>query len=268
MTGNPLRRFLLGLTYPFRGIRLVLTHPSTWPYLAVPTLITTGALLTALYVAWQGVPWLLAKVWVPEGDVWVVEVLWLSLVLVLRALAFLVVGIALYFSAGLVAVPFNDRLSERIETLVAAPGPPPSGRISSFAALATSVSHSALSLMLYLLAMAGLLLLELVPGPGSALHIGLGLLATSLFLGREMMDGCMSRRRMSYGAKLRLVRDNLGAVVGFGLVAAALLWLPLLNFVLLPMMVAGGTLLFCDLERAAATRRDPPLLAQSQREPA
>lgn len=228
----------------------MLRHPTTWPFLVFPVLITGLVFAAALYIAWHGVPWALSQAWVPgQEEPLIVTHTWGMLVYLLRAATFLVVGLVLYFSAGLVAVPFNDRLSQKVEHLVL--GEPATDAGGWWVGdISLSVMHSGFSAFLYLSGMALLFLLELFPGPGSLVHIAAGLLLTSVFLVREMMDGAMSRRRMSYGRKLRVVGRNLPMALGFGLVASVLTWIPLMNFVFLPMMVAGGTVMFCHLERS------------------
>jgi uncharacterized protein involved in cysteine biosynthesis len=115
--------------------------------------------------------------------------------------------------------------------------------------LKNSVIHSALSLGLWLSVMIASLVLNLLPVAGSVLSFAIGVAATTMFVARESMDGAMSRRRMRYRHKLRVIVAHPWLMLGFGLVVATLLWIPLLNFVILPMAVAGGTVMFCQLEK-------------------
>ncbi len=249
---GPTRRLLVGASYPFKGIRLVLSRPATWPYLIAPTLITTAVFLTSMFLAWHAVAFLLGLLWVPTGQHhWLIQLGWHTTTLLLRAMAFLVIGVGLYFTAGIVAIPFNDRLSEHIETLCLGPHEERSSWRVLLGDLTVSVAHTLLSATMWLTVMGLLLSLELIPILGSVLHVILGTLATSLFLSREVMDGCLSRRRMSYRHKLKVVGHNLWVATGFGVVASAMLWIPGLNFVLFPMIVAGGTMMYCHLESLA-----------------
>lgn len=246
------RRFLTGASYPFKGIRLVLTQPATWPYLIAPTLITAAVFLTSLFVTWHAVAFLLELLWEPTVQHhWLIHLAWRTTTLLIRALAFLVIGVGLYFTAGIVAIPFNDRLSEHIETLCLGPYEEAFSWRVLLGDVAVSVLHTLLSATLWLSVMGALLFLELVPILGSALHLALGTLATSLFLAREVMDGCLSRRRMAYRHKLKVVNHNFWMAVGFGTVASLMLWIPGLNFVLFPMIVAGGSMMYCHLESQA-----------------
>lgn len=238
-----------GLAYPFAGIRWVLGHPSTWPLVGVPVALNVGLLLAGAWLAWSLAPALLAVVWAPGPHTpWLLQGVWLATAYLLRALAFLVLGVAMYFAAGFVAIPFNDRLSERVEADVVG-ADALVGSTSWWGDLAVSVAHSLLALVLWAVAMVALFALNLVPGIGSLLAFPLSVLATAVFLAREMIDGPLSRRRLSFLAKLRVLAAHAPRTVPFGLAVALLLWVPGLNFLMMPMAVAGGTLLVLDLER-------------------
>jgi len=239
-----------GLRVPLVGVRHVLAHPSTWPLLVLPTCITVVMFVVALVVAWTAVPWLMGLVWVPgPTNGAVVHLLYAFVANLLRALFLLVVGVTLYFTAGLVAVPFNDRLSAHVEQAVL--GRDPSAPFD-WRDVPISVAHSALALALWLPVMLGLWSLELVPVLGSLLHLLLSTLATSFFLGRELMDGAMSRRRWAFRDKLAFVWRHRGPALAMGAVASLLLAVPLLNGLFLPVLIAGGTELFLRLEASEA----------------
>jgi len=237
------------MAYPLRGLRHLVAHPATWPLVVLPTLLTWAAFAVAVVVAWWLVPVWMAWVWSPSPQAApVVLLLYAFVVNLLRALAILTVGGAAYLLAGLVAVPFNDRLSAQVEEVVGGAEALP----FRWADVPMSVAHSLLSLGLWVGVVLAAWALEVVPVVGSVAHVVLSVSATGLLLGRELMDGAMSRRRWSFGAKLGFVGRYRGPVLGFGLVAAALLAVPLFNALALPCLVAGGTLLFVDLEGVGA----------------
>ena len=111
-----------------------------------------------------------------------------------------------------------------------------------------SIAHSLLSAVMWIFAMVALLLLELIPLIGTLLELGASVFFTSLFLAREMLDGPTARRGWSYREKIDFVREHQAVMFGFGLGAAALFLIPLVNFVTIPICVVGGTLLFLELE--------------------
>jgi len=243
-----------GLQVPLRGVRHVAAHPSTWPLMVLPTLITTTLFVLGLALAWWSVPALMGLIWAPgPGHAPLIHVLYAFVANLLRALAFLGIGITLYLTAGLLAVPFNDRLSAHVEEVVRG------AEVSDpfdWRDIPISVAHSALALGMWLPVMVALWSLELVPGLGSLLHLVLSTAATSLYLGRELMDGAMSRRRWSFREKLDFVWRHKQPALAMGLVASVLLAIPLLNGLVLPVLIAGGTQLFLRLEDEDATHGD------------
>ncbi|MBX2798978.1 MAG: EI24 domain-containing protein [Myxococcales bacterium] len=251
---SAITRFFIGVRYPFRGIRIVVTNPRLWPYLVFPVVINLTVFLGALVVAWFGAAHLIEWLW-PQGTG--VEpplqdgLSWL-LVLGVRVVLFFITGVTFYFSAGIVAIPFNDRLSDQIETMILGPYEEDFSWSAVVVDVLQSILHSVLSLTLWLLVMGSLFVLQVVPVLGALAYVLVGIAFTALFLGREMMDGSMSRRRMRYRHKLRVVWSNRAVLMGFGMVASIVLWIPGLNFLMMPMVVAGGTMLFCHLELSEA----------------
>jgi CysZ protein len=244
------RRFGWGLRYAWWGVRLVLTRTALWPYVAAPALITILLFAGAGSVAWLGIGFLMDLVWTPgpHTAVWL-EAAWIALGLFLRAFALVTVGVALYLVAGLLATPFVDKLSEHVETLVLGPYDEPFSVRVMMGDLGLSVAHTVLSMALWAVLMGGAFALNVVPVAGQALSFVAGALATAFLVTRESMDGALSRRRMRYGHKLRVIAGQPALTMGFGLAAGALLWVPFLNFLVLPMTAAGGTLLLCHLEQ-------------------
>jgi len=243
------RRFRRGFTYPFRGLKMLLTHTILWPYVLIPAIIMVTAVVMAGIATFSLTPSVMNAIWQPGAEyAWYWQWAWFAFEMFLALTIFLIVSVALYFTAGFLALPFNDRLSDRVEGLVL-------GRYDEefdwkvvSGDLWVSMYHTVFGLMLWAVVMFGVLLLNLIPVVGSIASFVIGLVATSFFLGREMMDGCMSRRRMGFVHKLKVVRGNLATMQGFGIATYGMLWIPGLNFVSLPCAVIGGTILYCELE--------------------
>jgi len=246
------RRFRRGFAYPFKGVRLLMRHPvRLGPFVILPALISASIIVFATLLVTTTFPLMLNLVYNPGAEAaWYAHLAWWSLVFGAGAATFLATVAVAYLGTGIIAIPFNDLLSQRVEELVLGPVDEPFEWRVLFRDLAQSVVHSVLSLLLWALTMIGLLLLNLVPALGSVLSFVLGVGASSFFLSREMMDGALSRRRLGYAHKWRIVGSERALFLGLGMASWALLWIPLLNFLMLPMSVIGGTLLYCELERA------------------
>ena len=84
-----------------------------------------------------------------------------------------------------------------------------------------------------------LLPLNLLPGIGSVVHAVSSMLLTATLASREMMDGAMSRRRMGYRHKWRVVRRHKALMLGLGATCGLLVAIPVVGFFLLPIGVCG-----------------------------
>ena len=56
----------------------------------------------------------------------------------------------------------------------------------------------------------------------------------------------LERRRLKFRHKIQFVFARFPSSAGFGLICLSLISIPLLNLVVVPLCVSGGTLLFCD----------------------
>jgi CysZ protein len=240
-----------GMRYPWRGVELVAAHRELWPFVVGPAILLASLLLGAAAVAWVVGGFVLGLVWRPgpEATFWT-QVAWVAAALGIRAILLGFAAVVLYVTSNLIGAPFVDRLSQEVEALALGPRDEPVSWRTAVGDLASSVGHSLLSFVLWLVVMAFCAALNVVPLVGAPLSLGLAATVTAFLLAREAMDGAMSRRRMSYVHKLRVVAAHAPAAFGFGLVHSIVLWIPFLNLAVLPMAVAGGTLMYCDLERA------------------
>lgn len=211
--------------------------------------ITVALLAGAATFAFGVFPtWVLG--WVSPPDQPTLAALWYGLLGVLALVAFVISAIGLYFLSGLIAIPFNELLSERVEAMHLGRLDEPFELGLMASDIFRSIRHSIAALLLWGMIIIPLLLLNIVPVLGELVYIAIWVPLTAFFLARELLDSPLSRRRMSFGAKLRLLRRHLPLMLGLGCCAMVMLWVPLLNFVSLPAAIAGGTLLYCHMQAA------------------
>ena len=243
---TPAEAFVDGAHHVWLGARLVAGRRDLWPYVVGPALLLGSLVLGTAVVVWILAGWLLALVWAPgAGDhrIW-----WWIVSLLVRSACVLASAGLWYLASSLLAAPFLERLSQEVE--VVATGRPiedGSWRLV-IGELLVSISHSLISFASWLVVLAFCAALNFVPLVGALVAAPVAAFATAFWLAREAMDGPMSRRRFRYRDKLRVVLDNLPSALGFGLVQSVALWIPFVNLVVLPIAVAGGTLLYCRLE--------------------
>ncbi len=251
--GSSLARFTKGFGYPIAGLRHLAATPRLWRYVVVPVFLTVVMIGCAAWFSWTQGPAALHWIWeqpVGEGGLAVVSGLAWQAALIGVRLLLLVVGAVLFYAVGgLLAVPFNDFLSQAVEESILGARNEPFTLALFLSDLRMSLGHSLLAVFAWLCVMVPILALNLVPGVGSVAASVLGGAVTSLFLAREMLDGPLSRDRLPFGVKLELIKAHRSVSLGFGAATAGLLWVPGLNLISMPCAVVGGTLLYCQLKR-------------------
>jgi CysZ protein len=249
--------FWRGLTYSFRGARLVYAErPGLVRYWGMPVLLT---LLAAVGIVWGAVSArdaLVESVWsTPTG-----EDAWDGALRALHAVVEWLVALLLAFG-GLVALslvtapmaaPFNDALSEAVEEHVTGrPGAPFSLRILLRDTVRTVFLELA-KFALYAVVMGPLFVLSfVVPVLGQAVYVVFGFVFTAVYFSIDYIDWPASRRDRGLRARVAVLRRNFWPMFGFGTGVWFFLIVPFVNLLFMPAAVAGGTLLFLDLEGAS-----------------
>ena len=256
LSGGAGANFARGARYVLRGFKFpLIEHPRLLGFVAVPAIINIGlfvALLAALGT-WGGgwVGGMLDGViagehaWYIVPFVWLLRIFsWLIVAAVVGALSFVTV----YLIGGVIAAPFNDLLSEKVEAIrLGTPEPPFSLKKTlsdALFAMGQELRRVAFLLLVYVV----LLPLHLVPVFGTLVWGWLGFLILTM----DQLDIPLARNRYRFTERVAAVKGNVMVSTGFGAACAGFLWVPLLNFLCLPAAVVGGTLLYADLKEAGA----------------
>ena len=254
---------LRGSRFPFQGIAFLARHRSLWTWAALPAAVNVGVFAGALgvFLYFFGTLYSLTTGWMyPEPPdfflawLWVVPLrLFAWSIGILLLLAALLILYGAFLALGLViAAPFLAILSQRVETLAA--GRPAQEATSWKAALASvfeSVADEFRKVALFagvqiVLWALGLLLPFLAP-----VAVAAATLFTLVFMPLEYAGFAMDGRSLRFSQRRALVWQRLSLMLGFGASASLTLLLPLLNFVCMPALVVGGTLMMLHLEEPA-----------------
>jgi CysZ protein len=232
-----------------RGVAFVVRKPAAWRWAIVPAvlaaLIFSAMGLGAVNIAFRLARHALSS---PEATAWTDVATWL-LGLALAAAGLLV---SLLVALALAQPLSGFALEEiaRLQGLDLGSPPPPAIAPSRafFRALAVGLTALAISLPL----VAGLTLVTLFVPPASCVTLPLKFFVTSLALAYDLLDYPLSLQGVSVRHRLAFMREHFMAVLGFGLTAAVLLFVPGLSLLLLPFAVAGATRLVVTASSQAA----------------
>jgi len=223
------------------GFRFLNAHGRLWGYVVAPAVITVLVLAAAIFGVLHLASPLVAYAtgWMPDWIRGIASVLLDIIIVVGLGAGALVIYVAV---VGLIAGPFNELLSEAVER--AATGEPgPGFSFASFSkGLVLGILHGLRRLGVAILAMIGLFALGFIPVIGTIAAIVLGAVITARAAAYDCYDAVLSRRELTYAAKLDYLRANRSRTFGLGLAVAGMLIVPGLNLVALGLGAAGATL--------------------------
>ncbi len=251
---NPLSNFSRGFAYPFRGGRFILKNPRLLRFILIPFFINTLIFALAVYLGLSFFNDIVVGR-IPQGEAWY----WAIFYYLLWTLAGLVTAALVFFGftvvGNLIASPFNDLLSERTEQAFAGKAAEAHFSLRQFMrdAVKTLVEESK-KISLFVLGMALLLLLNLIPGIGTLIYAVLSVLFTLFFLVVEYTGYVFSRKQLAFGEQRRFIFNRKFLSLGFGVGVFCTLAIPFFQFFCIPIAVVGATLLWVDTESRPADR--------------
>jgi len=235
--------FAAGIGYFFRGAAVVASRPRYWHYVLVPFVLNVALFGVATYFA---LDWFVGVMdGLLEGSTYwawawyVLVVLFVGLVAAATFFGFALVG-------TLVAIPFSDFLSERLEAeTVAGYREPPFAWRRMARETARAVWEALKLVVVQLVIMVGLVAIGYVPVVG--LVVGLGGFAALAAV--DFLDVIWARKLYGLGEKASFAWRYKARLLGFGVAMFAVLLVPVVNFLFIPVGVAGGTLLYLEAPR-------------------
>jgi CysZ protein len=237
---------LTGILYPFRAIGMIRRHRELWGFILIPILvnIVVGlALYAGLYLAGLRQIDQIDQ----AGGALAGALEFLARVLYVIALAIGVGWLMVRFGVVLGA-PWYGQLAGRLEEIISG-RPMPATKLTP-GGVAHDIGRALqFELKKLLLALAiGLpgLLLNLIPVAGTVLSTGVALVLGATIACLDFFDAPLERRRLRFRDKLALVRRRLPASAGFGLLAAFLVSIPIVNLLAIPLCVTAGTMLILE----------------------
>lgn len=236
MKSNP----FVGAGYLLRGAALIM-KPGIRPFVIMPLLI--NALLFAALTAYGAgqfehfIAWLL-----PEWLSWLEWLLWPLFAVTVSIVAFF----TFIHVGNFIGAPFNGLLAERVEQHLKGKSDDKAFQLGRFLGTLIPTFLSELHKITYfLLRGVPLLLLLLVPAVNVAASFA-WMIFSAWMLSLEYADYPMAGHDILFSDQRRRLQEKRWLVLGFGGAALFLLMIPVLNFFVMPIAVAGATAMWVE----------------------
>jgi CysZ protein len=232
------------------GFRFLSANRGLWWWVIAPSLVTLVILVAAIWGVAVLASSLVDRI-VGELPSWADA--WASWLVWLVVIAALGVGAILVFVAvvGVVAGPFNEILSEKVEERLTGQAGPPF-RAGAFVKDALiGIVHGLWRLIVALLGFVLVFAIALIPAVGTIGAMILGGWLGARGAAYDCYDAVLSRRDLTYAAKTAYLARHRKRTFGLGLAVAGLLLVPGLNLIALGLGAVGATLAAHELDRAA-----------------
>jgi CysZ protein len=241
-----------GLLLPFRALRLIFTTPRLLMLSLLAALVTAATLVALAVFLWPASQHLAERL-VGHDAAWQ-RITSAGLGFVVFALGFVAGALTL---PNVMLAPLQDPLSEATEVRCGDFTAPPFSVGALVRGALESLTHTALRLGLMTLGFVVLWPLNLVPVAGNALWVVLSSAWSMFWLAVEHLSNPMARHLRPFKQVVDALRRRLPLALGFGAALWVMLWVPVLNFFLMPVAVVAGTLLYRGLLAAGALPPDP-----------
>ncbi len=224
-----------GIDCFFEGFTLV-RKPGLRQYVIIPAIINAVVLtlmISALVSQFDG--WITSMTaWLPDWLSFISGLIWLLAVVAVVFASFYLLTII----ANIVAAPFNALLSIKVEEFLS--GSPIESSVSLWMIMPRAIWREVSKLVYLLPRLLGLLLLSIIPVVNAVAPV-LWIVFGAWMMTVQYTDYAADNNEISFtDLRRRLANERIQSVL-FGLPAYLLLAIPIVNLIILPVAVAGGT---------------------------
>jgi len=235
-------KLVKGFGYLLQGARLLL-HPGLRLFVLLPLLVNIIMFALGLVVlisfvgGWMGG----VVAWLPEWMSGITSFLWFLFVIFF--------GMAVFFSfnllANFIAAPLNGLLAEKVQLHLTGKDLGAANLRSIVASIPRSIGREISKLTYYLPRVLLLLVLTLIPGL-NVVAPWLWILFSAWMMAIQYVDYSMDNNGVSFQKMKRGLGQQRLLHLGFGGGVSLLLMLPVVNFFVMPIAVAGATALYVN----------------------
>lgn len=230
--------FFKGIAYALSGFSLIM-QKGIRPFVVVPLLINIGVFSLGIWLAKSQFDILMNRLlsWLPGWLNWLEWLLW--------PLFALLILIAVYYTftivANLIASPFNSLLAERVEQKLNGQAVPEFKGYKSLISTVGKTLGSEVRKILYTAKWLPILfIISIIPGLNIIAPFAWAIYGAWM-LSLQYTDFSMGNHELYIKDELSLLRKNRSASLGFGGILTLLMMIPVVNFFVMPVGVAGGT---------------------------
>ncbi len=145
---------------------------------------------------------------------------------------------------GLVTAPFNENLSQLVEYIKT--NDKSGNEMSFWKDFYISIIGEVQKTLFHLLFLFLFFLMNFIPVAGEVLSFSCWIIFSSFFNALDFLDYPMTRKAMKFRDKLRVTRSGKWLTYGFGLCSFLLMFLPVVNVFMKPILVVAGTSLYFE----------------------
>lgn len=233
-----IKNFLAGIGYLFQGL-LLISKKGIRPFVVIPLLVNIVVFSLAIWLAKAQFDSIMEALlgWLPSWLSWLQWLLYpLFAVLILVAIYYVFTIVA-----NLIAAPFNSLLAEKVEQhLKGLPMPEFKGYKAMLKIVGKTILSESRKLLYMLKWLPLLIIISFIPvlnlfSPFAWALFGAWMLAL------QYTDYPMGNHELFIKDELKRLRTHRASSLGFGGAVTLMTMIPILNFLAMPVAVAGGT---------------------------
>lgn len=242
-----------------RAVRLLRAHPRLRRLAVRPFLVNALLFVVGVPVAvWLATSWAADLVTIGGG---IGAALRFLLEIIVAVGVTIATAVLLILLGGVVASPFNARLSEEVERTLSADSSVAVDRGTTRGTvrdLFRGLMMTAGRFLIFLLLYPPILLTQFIPVVGVLLYPTLTFLYAAYLLAFDLSEEVLDRNFSSFRANVAVIATHKMLYLGFGSAMILLISIPVLNLLALPIGVTAATTIFLeDVRRSGNPVRKP-----------
>jgi CysZ protein len=243
-----MNNFFYGFLYPIRSLNFFFSMPKIVLYSILPVILNLVIYSVIFYFLYG---WIIESsgnvtgAFLPDATFWqeilhlIILILSFIFLLILSYLAFTIFG-------GLVSAPFNETISQMVEEKITNEKYITESNFMEDAWI--SIKAEGAKLIFYFSIIIPLFIFGFVPLIGAVVSTTLGFIFSCFYNALDFLDYPMTRRSIKLRQKIKVAQSGKMITYGFGCMAFLMMFIPVVNALLKPVLVVSGTSLFYEKE--------------------